>query len=102
MVSIFQSHCRKEPQDEQRRETLASRVWSRHHEVKRNLDCGTDSDESARRIKAEPRELVNVSHRCLSKDGTSKEAAVLSQAWENSVISNRNSFIWRRETRWGA
>ena len=33
-VSIFQSHCRKKLQDEQRRETFASRVWSRCHEVK--------------------------------------------------------------------
>ncbi|KAM7234842.1 hypothetical protein CapIbe_013662 [Capra ibex] len=95
------SHCRKKLQDEQRRETFASRVWSRCHEVKRDLACGTESDESAGRAKAEPRESVQVSHRWLSKDGTPEAVAVLSLAEENSVISSRDSFTWRRETRWG-
>ena len=55
MVSISQSHCRKKPQDEQKKTTLASRVRSRYHEVKRDLHCGTDSDENVGRITAQQR-----------------------------------------------
>lgn len=73
MVSISQSHCRQKPQDEQRKTTLASRVWSRYHEVKRDLHCGTDSDESVGRIKAEQREFVNFSHGWLSREGAFKD-----------------------------
>lgn len=62
-------------------------MWSRHHDMERDLNCGTDSDGRIGRIKAELGELVTFSHSGLRRVH-SKMAVVLDRP--NGGVVNKN------------